>query len=490
MNSDAWRATTSPKPRKQSLSAWMAANGYRQAVVDRVASGNCEKKLLDRLKAERDTAAGPDGSLSKAQKAKYFGAASPARAGRGSRPERAGRGKEPAANHARGNSTRAGAHGAKPDKGLAEQNAALQRQVAELKRSAAKNTATAPAAGAADVPVESEDAAGWSCSNCTADHGNAKKTTCRICDKSRTTTSAPAAAPAALSSEEVAAERAKLLAYKESLAIGGYLDPAPLAAALKNIEAKLLRLDESPAEPEAKDPFTRLSEAKDAADKAKRYCEGLYVKAAGIKERLVSLQLDWIAAATAIEKAEYALTQSKAALAAAAATTAAVAAPSPQVETAPGVPSGHQAGLTQQAREQFTQTLMNDFLNTVAEELTQEATAGDKESFMKNLRTKFAAKEPQATGASAPPAVPPQAKVAPPRSAPAAAPRAAGDDAVRIAQRTTVKTASLEALDHANAIIEKAGEARRREARETLLTAGRGDVGMAGDAKASEAATA
>ena len=90
MNSDAWRATTSPKPRKQSLSAWMAANGYRQAVIDRVAIGNCEKKLLDRFKAKRDTAAGPDGSLSKAQKAKYFGAsvdASPARA-RGERGRR------------------------------------------------------------------------------------------------------------------------------------------------------------------------------------------------------------------------------------------------------------------------------------------------------------------------------------------------------------------------------------------------------------------
>ena len=104
---------------------------------------------------------------------------------------------------------------------------------------------------------------------------------------------------------------------------------------------------------------------------------------------------------------------------------------------------------------------------------------------MKNLRAKFAARGPQATEASAPTAATQQARVVPPRPAPAAAPRAVGSDAVRVVPRTSVKTASVEALDHATAIIEKAAGARRRAEREARLAAGRGDDGMAGDSEAA-----
>ena len=259
---------------------------------------------------------------------------------------------------------------------------------------------------------------------------------------------------------------------------------------VKQIEAKLRSLDKAPAEPEAKGPLARLNEAQEAADKANCYCLGLIEKAAGIKKRLNEVQLDWVAVGHAVKKAENALLQANAALAAAATATAAMAAPLQQADAAMGVPSGHHAVLTQQACEEFTQKLMNDFLNTVAEELTQEATAGDRdkaESFMQNLRTKLAAKGPQATGASAPPAVPQPARVVPPRPAPAAAPRAVGSDAARVAPRTSVKTATVEALDHATAIIEKAGDARRRAEREARLAAGREDDAMAGDVDAAEA---
>ena len=58
-------------------------------------------------------------------------------------------------------STRAGAHKAESEKRLAAENASLQRKLAEAqKRLAAANSATAPAAGAADAPMEGEATAG------------------------------------------------------------------------------------------------------------------------------------------------------------------------------------------------------------------------------------------------------------------------------------------------------------------------------------------
>ena len=152
------------------------------------------------------------------------------------------------------------------EKRQAAQIAALQRQLA-----AKTLDATVPA----DVPVESEDAAGRTCPNCTASHKNAKKATCRLCDHSLTAACAPVAAPAALSAEGIAARRANLLAGKDAMVNGGFLQPAPLAAALKDIEAQLLSLDKSPAEPEAKNQFDQLNDARVAADKAQEYCNSL-----------------------------------------------------------------------------------------------------------------------------------------------------------------------------------------------------------------------
>ena len=76
-------------------------------------------------------------------------------------------------------------------------------------------------------------------------------------------------------------------------------------------------------------------------DKAKCYYEDLYTKATGIEERIEALKLDLVAATTAIEKADNAWTQSKAALAAALAATTAEAAPSQQAETTPGAAAQH-----------------------------------------------------------------------------------------------------------------------------------------------------
>jgi hypothetical protein len=62
--------------------------------IERVAAGACDKKLLEKFKAQRQSAAGPNGSLSRAQRTSYFGgpgAGSTAPAGRGSGPKRTGR---------------------------------------------------------------------------------------------------------------------------------------------------------------------------------------------------------------------------------------------------------------------------------------------------------------------------------------------------------------------------------------------------------------
>ena len=66
---NAWQQVSGPTPIRQSLSTWMAANGYRQAVVERVAAGSCDKKLLEKFKTQRQSAAGQNGSLSRAQRA-------------------------------------------------------------------------------------------------------------------------------------------------------------------------------------------------------------------------------------------------------------------------------------------------------------------------------------------------------------------------------------------------------------------------------------
>ena len=90
---------------------------------------------------------------------------------------------------------------------------------------------------------------------------------------------------------------------------------------------------------------------------------------------------------------------------------------------------------------------------------------------------------PQPTVASAPPAASPQARPQPPQAAPAATPGAAGSEGARIAQRAAPKTASLEAITSAQAVILKSAEKGRKEGRGQLLEASRAN------ADESEAAT-
>ena len=489
MSSEEWHRKS--KQIKTALSCWCDINCRLKKIGTLIADGVASNRVVEILKQGRAigekltsaqrtalegqlNGAGPwhkdDVASTPSRRAAFSDDAKSSRSGGRGRERQQQRQQKPAAagQPSGQGSARAGGPKSEFEKRLAAENAELKRKLAE-----ARQPAAAPAAGAEDAPMEGETAEKWCCINCTADHDNHKKTVCRICELNRTAVSAPAAAPAGRSPEEVAAERAKLLATKDYMAMGGCLDLATLAIAFKDIEAKLRSLDLPPAEPEAKDPYARLHEAKAAVDKAARYCERLHGKASGIIERIASLNLDLVAAAVAIEKADRAAEQAAAELAAAAAATAALTASMPQPETETGGTAERQAGPTQLAGE--------DFLILLEEELLQGGT--DAESFLQRMRAKIAAQVPQPTVASAPPAASPQAKLQPPRAAPAATPGAAGSEGARIAQRAPVKTATLEAVTSAQAVILKSAEGRRKEGRGQLLAAGRAN------ADESEAAT-
>ena len=78
----AWQVAGS-KPARDSLNIWMSANGYQQAIVDRVAAGTCDKQLLLQLKAQKQMANGPSGSLSQAQRLALHGPTSASAASKG-----------------------------------------------------------------------------------------------------------------------------------------------------------------------------------------------------------------------------------------------------------------------------------------------------------------------------------------------------------------------------------------------------------------------
>ena len=112
-------------------------------------------------------------------------------------------------------------------------------------------------------------------------------------------------------------ERAKLLETKESLSAGGFLELATLVTAIKDIEAKLRRLDAPPAAPEAKDPIKMFNGAKLEDDKAKAHCDGFCDQVMEIEERIAALKRDQDAVARAITHAEGKRELTKAALVAA-----------------------------------------------------------------------------------------------------------------------------------------------------------------------------
>ena len=365
-----------------------------------------------------------------------------------------------------------------------EPKSALEKQqnavIAELKRKLAeaeRQTAADPTSGAVDAAMAGEDAQTWSCANCSADHSGRsyRKPNCRICEVQRSAASAPAAIPVGRSSEEVEAERAKLVASKDQLAVvGRFFSAAQMTAALKNIETELRDLDSPPAEPAAKDPFVRMHEAKAAVDKAALYHARLHTRASSIEERIALMHADLVAVGAAIERADRANELAKAELAAAATATAALTTTSREPSPETGGDAVHLADAAQLADKAYMALL--------EEELAGGTFTGPE--LLQRISAKLAtrARIPVPAVAAAPLAASQQARLHPPRGTPATAHGVHGGDAPRVGQRPSPKFISAESIAAASANILKSAERGRKEGRDHLLDAGRADADESGNA--------
>ena len=323
---------------------------------------------------------------------------------------------QPAGQPAGQGSARAGAPKSDTEKRQATEIATLQRQLA------ARKAATGPATASEDVPVDGEVEVDWACPLCNRSHYNHALKNCRICGTSRTTASATAATPGR-SLEEVAAARARLLASKESLAAtGGSLDPAILAAAVKDIDAKLRSLDAPSASPTAYEVFeqARLAEAKAGA-----FSDKLTDKAKEFEDRFNAAEADMDASVRAMAIAHQLHLQAKEALAAA---TAAL-----QVDAdAQGV----KEAFAQRAHTETVQAVLQHVAQLITEELTQNLDGMDKDSLLHSMLTKLAGyvSAPPVARTPAGPAAPPTA----PTHGACGACGASGDG--RLPQRASPKT--------------------------------------------------
>ena len=322
-----------------------------------------------------------------------------------------------------------------------------------------------------------EDALTWSCVNCSADHSGRsyKKPVCRICEVQRSAVSAPAAIPVGRSPEEVEAERAKLVASKDQLAVmGRFFGAAQMAVALKKIETELRDLDSPPAEPVVIDPFVRTNEAKAAVDKAALYHARLHTRASSIEERIALMHADLVAVGAAIERADRANELAKAELAAAATATAALTTTSREPAPETGGDAVHLAGSAQLSHEAY--------IILLEEELAGGSFSGPE--LVQRMSAKLAtrARIPEPTGAAAPLAASQQARLHPPRGTPATAHGAHGGDAPRVGQRPSPKMVSSELIAAATANILRSAERGRKEGRVQLLHARRAGADDSGNA--------
>ena len=378
------------------------------------------------------------------------------------------------------------AQAAAPANTLDRERQALIRKLAETERratdaekraKAAADTATTTAAPA-DVPMSEER---WDCISCGADHTRSRKKTCRICAHSRVAASTPADAPTTRSPEEIAAERAVLQQRKEFLSTCG-LRPANLAAAIKDIEAHLQRLDEPAAVMAEMTPYELLEKARVANDKADAHLEGLVDKAAEIQERIRAMQRDLNAVTCALANAEQEQMRTKAALAAA---TNALPAAKPYAQATSGAPAAREDGSTQHAHVESMQAFKQSLVTMISEELMQAIGEKDKESLLHRMMAKLAGSGSQSAEPSPLPTLPSQATLTPPQPAPAAptceaaapavaAPVEDGSDGNRLPQRVALKTAAMGEEATAASLRRHMEAAKKtKQERESRIAAGR-----------------
>ena len=354
--------------------------------------------------------------------------------------------------------SRAGAAQTDKEKSQAAEIAALQRQLAA-------KTAAGPTVASEDVPVEREAEADRRCSYCDTSHRNIKATACRICATSMTATGTPEAA-LGQSPAEVAAARAELTASRASLAtLAGSLSPAVMAAAVKDIEGKLLRLD-TPSKPLS--VYMVLAKAQREEEEAQTFLNKLIDKEVELDARKSALDIDLEAVARAMTYANQGLNQKRAALAAA---TAALPTAAPATNT---------GGAPQQGPAVLLQSIMELIALTIAEN------TGGHEEFLQKLGPRVMA---MAGGAVAePPVVPLRTAQAQPEAffgapgAPDGTARPTAGGAGRLQPRVSLKTAAVEETPAAAVRKQQEAARQRKEVRDAELAARReGSDGEAED---------
>ena len=139
---------------------------------------------------------------------------------------------------------------------------------------------------------------GWSCTSCTATRrGQPRK--CRICQQSRTPAAVPAASPAALSVEELAAKRAGLQACISSMQTYG-----AMPAAIAERQAALALLDKPIAPPPQPGLSEQLAAATAAETAALAYESALVDKGRELQAKVAEAQADVAALGIALGKAQ------------------------------------------------------------------------------------------------------------------------------------------------------------------------------------------
>ena len=332
----AWQVAGS-KPARDSLNVWMSANGYQQAIVDRVAAGTCDKKLLLQLKAQKQMANGPSGSLSQAQRLAFHGptSASAASKGRGHGGEPSARtndkGKGKGANgEGKGKgggkrvwlkdtrtadqqqrTSRNDATAAEPNrKQLAAKVATLERKLAAAM---SLPSAPSPARSEGSKPAEEPGSTpGWECTNCLARHDKSKRNACRLCLFPRPTNTAATPHAAKLTAEDVAKIRAALTAAKEAISVEGVMEPASRAAAVKGIDAKLKELQQREeqtgatkcAETVKLSPVDQVFAANGKVTEANAYVAKMLEKCRAAEARMAAMQADLTSIQLAVKLAK------------------------------------------------------------------------------------------------------------------------------------------------------------------------------------------
>ena len=285
MGSEEWRRKE--KKASTTLASWADANGASQRLAGLVADGEASTRVVEILKKCRGSGA----ALNKAQQTAMLGqlrGAGPWHKDGAAAPTPGKRHKPaPAPNDAAATTNRRARRAASRAAEPAARPAAPGRQA---RRVALAETEPS------EIAVEPDE--GWSCTNCTATR-RGRQSKCRICQHSRTPAAVPAASPAALSVEELAAKRAGLQACISSMQTYG-----AMPAAIAERQAALALLDKPIAPPPQPGLSEQLAAATAAETAALAYESALVDKGRELQAKVAEAQADVTALGIALGKAQ------------------------------------------------------------------------------------------------------------------------------------------------------------------------------------------